>query len=278
MGFNSSNVQPDNTTIVLDVNGKLSVAYNPNVNVVDVIASPTNLVGNSININDSTNLADSVNATTVSWNNNNATTDKRGIKITIAGVDVKLKSVTVSSNSNPTTAYLMASNHTTVLETQSLVGKVATFSGYTLAANTTYYILFDSAGASWTSDYYFTYNSYPVVSANMSFVASFSGSSDAAGYAMTVDSVTVQVNSTDLVLPSTCVLGAVIKIVGTSKSIINILQNAGQQIISTSASKTTIGTAGKVVIPDLYSCVELVCTVADTTFVITNSKGTLTLS
>ncbi len=76
-------------------------------------------------------------------------------------------------------------------------------------------------------------------------------------------------------LPTTISLGGIIRIIGNGSSGWKITQAAGQQINSTAAS-TTLGATGSIASSNRYDCLELVCTVANTTFTIVNSKGTLT--
>jgi hypothetical protein len=73
-------------------------------------------------------------------------------------------------------------------------------------------------------------------------------------------------------LPATAAFGSVIKIVGKGAGLTIIAQNAGQTIFFGTAS-TTPGVGGTLTATSQYDCVELVCIVADTSFVVRSSQG-----
>ncbi len=76
-------------------------------------------------------------------------------------------------------------------------------------------------------------------------------------------------------LPTTASIGQIFRIIGnlTAPGSWKIAQNAGQTIYSTAANTTT-GTGGSLSANGIYDCIELVCTTANTDFVIVNSYGT----
>jgi len=79
---------------------------------------------------------------------------------------------------------------------------------------------------------------------------------------------------TTITLPSTSDFGSIIEVVGTGTGLWRISQNAGQQIFFGIAS-TTIGTGGYLSATSQYDCVKLVCTVANTNFVVTSAIGNI---
>jgi hypothetical protein len=76
-------------------------------------------------------------------------------------------------------------------------------------------------------------------------------------------------------LPSTASIGTILRLIGNGSSGWKITQFASQ-VINSTATSTTAGTGGSLSSGGRYDSVELVCTVANTTFTIVNSKGTLT--
>jgi hypothetical protein len=76
-------------------------------------------------------------------------------------------------------------------------------------------------------------------------------------------------------LPLTAQVGQIIQVVGYGAGGWIIDQNAGQTIHSTTANTTT-GTGGSLASTNRYNCVEIMCTVANTDWVIMNFSGTLT--
>jgi hypothetical protein len=77
-----------------------------------------------------------------------------------------------------------------------------------------------------------------------------------------------------MTLPTTCPLGSIITIVGNDSGGWIIAQNSGQNINST-ASSSTVGALGTVASGGRYDCIQIECVVADTTWVVKSSKGTL---
>lgn len=79
-----------------------------------------------------------------------------------------------------------------------------------------------------------------------------------------------------LTLPSTCALGTVFYIYGANAANIwHIAQNASQSIYF-GAVTTTSGTGGYLQATAARDCVSLICTTANTQFLVTNNIGTIT--
>jgi len=80
-------------------------------------------------------------------------------------------------------------------------------------------------------------------------------------------------------LPVTAPVGSRLKVVGNGAGGWRVAQNAGQQINKSGATPafTTVGTGGSLSSANRYDAVELVCTVANTTWVVANGQGTHTL-
>lgn len=79
-----------------------------------------------------------------------------------------------------------------------------------------------------------------------------------------------------LLLPVTAAVGASLQIVGRGTGGFTITQNAGQQIFSLYEG-TTIGIGGSLASTTPRNCLELVCTVTDTTWTIVDSNGGFTV-
>lgn len=78
-------------------------------------------------------------------------------------------------------------------------------------------------------------------------------------------------------LPATCAVGDVIAVSGMNNATgWQIAQNASQQIFFGAAS-TTIGVAGSLASTLTYDSVEMVCNVANTSFVVQNGVGNITI-
>lgn len=77
-------------------------------------------------------------------------------------------------------------------------------------------------------------------------------------------------------LPATAAVGDVVIVVGKGAGGFTIAQNAGQTIHFIS-SDTTTGAGGSLSSTVRYDCVEVVCTTADTDFVVRGSVGNLTV-
>lgn len=78
-------------------------------------------------------------------------------------------------------------------------------------------------------------------------------------------------------LPTTVAVGAVFAVVGGSGTGgWKINQNASQ-VIKSNASTTTTGTGGSIAASTQFCTIELVCIIANTTFVVRSSVGTLTI-
>jgi hypothetical protein len=76
-------------------------------------------------------------------------------------------------------------------------------------------------------------------------------------------------------LPSTCAAGARLAIVGYATGGWTLAQNSGQSIQFGNVT-TTVGAGGSLASSNYGDCVELLCVVADTTFVAYDAVGNLT--
>lgn len=77
-----------------------------------------------------------------------------------------------------------------------------------------------------------------------------------------------------LTLPTTAAQFTVIQVVGNGAGGWKIAQNAGQTI-NFDATPTTTGTGGSLSSTNLFDCVELLCTVANTTWSVLGSMGNI---
>lgn len=80
---------------------------------------------------------------------------------------------------------------------------------------------------------------------------------------------------TTLTLPSTIAQFGVIKIAGYGAGGWTVAQGTGQ-IIHFGTATTTSGATGSLSSSNRYDCLELICVVANTTFLVTNSQGNIT--
>jgi len=78
-------------------------------------------------------------------------------------------------------------------------------------------------------------------------------------------------------LPDTAALGSVIRICGKGAGGWRISQNAGESIIWDEGTSTTGGVGGYLASSDDHDAVEILCTVADTTWTVISSKGNITV-
>ena len=94
----------------------------------------------------------------------------------------------------------------------------------------------------------------------------------------TVDTGTIANKGTllTMTLPGTSAVGKVIRIAGMNAGLWKIAQNASQNIKFGNATTAT-GTGGYISSTLTYDCVELLCVVADTTWVVTSSVGSITI-
>jgi hypothetical protein len=83
-------------------------------------------------------------------------------------------------------------------------------------------------------------------------------------------------SSEAFLLPTTAAVGQTVDIIGTGTGGWTVTQNAGQQVRFAGAT-TTSGTGGYVASANQDSCVTLTCTVANTTWTVTNYMGAITL-
>jgi len=79
---------------------------------------------------------------------------------------------------------------------------------------------------------------------------------------------------TTITLPSTAAFGSVIEVVGTGTGLWQISQNANQ-FINFGIVGTTTGTTGYLSATSQYDCVKLLCTSANTAFVVTSAIGNI---
>ncbi len=79
-----------------------------------------------------------------------------------------------------------------------------------------------------------------------------------------------------LTLPSTAIVGSLIKVAGFGSGGWKIAQLAGQRVFST-AKNTITGTGGSISSGGRYDCVELICSSSNTNWIIKDSAGTLTI-
>lgn len=79
-------------------------------------------------------------------------------------------------------------------------------------------------------------------------------------------------------LPDTAAFGSVVRVVGKGAGGWKIAQNAGESIVWDEAASTTVGVTGFLASTDDFDSVELLCTTADTTWVVLSSKGNITVS
>lgn len=81
-----------------------------------------------------------------------------------------------------------------------------------------------------------------------------------------------------MALPATAATGTTIRLVGYAANGWTITQGAGQQIHDDAANSTTAGAAGSITSNDRYDTIELLCVVADTTWVVVNVKSNPTIA
>ena len=79
---------------------------------------------------------------------------------------------------------------------------------------------------------------------------------------------------TTITLPSTAPFGTIVEVVGTGTGLWRISQT-GSQIIKFGITGTTAGSSGYLSATSQYDCVKLLCTSADTTFVVTSAIGNI---
>lgn len=80
-----------------------------------------------------------------------------------------------------------------------------------------------------------------------------------------------------MTLPSTCAVGKTIRVAGSGAGGWRVAQNAGQSINFGNIATTT-GVGGYLEFTNRYDAVELLCIVADTTFVVLSSIGNITIN
>ncbi len=80
-----------------------------------------------------------------------------------------------------------------------------------------------------------------------------------------------------ITLPVTAAYGSILRIVGKGAGGWKLAQNASQ-LIHFNGSVSTTGATGFIASSAQYDCVELLCTVADTTWTAVSSEGNITIS
>ena len=80
---------------------------------------------------------------------------------------------------------------------------------------------------------------------------------------------------TTITLPTGATFGTVIEVVGTGLGLWRISQSTSTQSIKFGIVSTTVGTGGYLSATSQYDCVKLLCTSANTTFVVTSSVGNI---
>ena len=78
-------------------------------------------------------------------------------------------------------------------------------------------------------------------------------------------------------LPTTAAVGTSIRVAGKGAGGWRIAQNASQ-LIHFGSSVTSTGAGGRLDSTNQYDCVELLCTVADTTWTVLSSVGNITVT
>lgn len=81
-----------------------------------------------------------------------------------------------------------------------------------------------------------------------------------------------------LTLPAIAAVGSMVRIKGSGAGGVLIAQNAGQQIVWTSLSASTVGVAGSISSTDRYDFVDLICIAANTTWSPCAVKGNWTVT
>lgn len=77
-------------------------------------------------------------------------------------------------------------------------------------------------------------------------------------------------------LPSTAAIGSIVAVTGINSGLWKIAQNASQ-IINFNGVSSTTGTGGSVSALSLYDCIQLQCVTANTTWVVIESMGNLSV-
>lgn len=76
-------------------------------------------------------------------------------------------------------------------------------------------------------------------------------------------------------IPTTAAVGSIVAVVGKGAGLWRVAQNASESI-NFSSITTTVGTGGYLEATNRYDCVEIICTVADTTWTVRSSIGNIT--
>lgn len=90
---------------------------------------------------------------------------------------------------------------------------------------------------------------------------------------MAIDTLYIANNASNIItftLPVTAIVGSIVGVTGNGSGGWEILQNSGQSI-QIGNQITTIGTGGSLVPTNQYDCIQLMCTVANTTWVMMSS-------
>jgi hypothetical protein len=89
--------------------------------------------------------------------------------------------------------------------------------------------------------------------------------------------ITNNVSLCTVTLPSTAAVGSIVAIVGNGAGGWLFAQNASQ-VVNFGNAPTTTGTGGSLASVNRYDCVEVICTVANTTWTVRSSVGNLTIT
>lgn len=97
--------------------------------------------------------------------------------------------------------------------------------------------------------------------------------------ALAVDQGYISTNASPVTatLPATAALGSYIRVLSNGTGLVTIAQNSGQTV-HFNGSSTTTGVAGSLTAVAQYASIELLCTVANTTFVVVGSVGNWTVA
>ena len=78
-----------------------------------------------------------------------------------------------------------------------------------------------------------------------------------------------------ITLPTTAAVGDIVAVVGKGAGLWRLAQNASESINFVGVT-TTVGTGGYLEATNRYDCIEVICTVADTTWTVRSSVGNIT--
>lgn len=129
----------------------------------------------------------------IAFTSTNAVTQKQGFNIT-CNEDLEIVSITKSSSVTATKAYLIVHNTGVELGNATFSGNTATFaSPIAITAGTTYRVVCDKAGATYTQHYKLT-NPYPINGTYINWVAGSSGGSIYDSFITCISAVRVSID------------------------------------------------------------------------------------